>query len=95
MHVTTGRIMDVIGSDLRYMTSLQLITRFLNTYYKDLVEKYLNRDFGDDYMFQLEITELVIESTSYFYFKKLNQVLVDEQLEPIGEVLDQNFKELF
>ena len=87
--------MDVIGSDLRYMTSLQLITRFLNTYYKDLVEKYLNRDFGDDYMFQLEITELVIESTSYFYFKKLNQVLVDEQLEPIGEVLDQNFKELF
>ena len=67
----------------------------MNTYYKDLVEKYLNRDFGDDYMFQLEITELVIESTSYFYFKKLNQVLVDEQLEPIGEVLDQNFKELF
>ena len=51
VRVTTGRIMDVIGSELRYMTSLQLIKRFLNTYYKDLIDKYLNRDFGDDYMF--------------------------------------------
>ena len=47
--VGAGRIVDIIGSDARFMTSLHLITRFVNEYYQKLIYRYLRRDsFGQD-----------------------------------------------
>ena len=69
--VPTGRIVVIIGSDQRYMTSLRLITCFVNEYYRKLIYQYLRRDFGKDDAFQLETTELIIRATAYFFFDKL------------------------
>ena len=93
--VPTGRIVVIIGSDQRYMTSLRLITRFINDYYRKLIYQYLRRDFGQDAAFQLETTELIIGATAHFFFEELGQVLIEQKLEPIIETLEHSFKEFF
>ena len=46
--VPTGRIVVIIGSDSRFITSLHLINSLINQYYKQLIYQYLKRDFSRD-----------------------------------------------
>lgn len=42
--VPQGRIMEVMGSDLRFSTSEKLIRKFVNEYYATMVKKIINRE---------------------------------------------------
>jgi hypothetical protein len=42
--VPSGRIVDIMGHDLRFVTSFQLIQRFLTEHYNILIREFLNRE---------------------------------------------------
>lgn len=42
--VPSGRIIDVMGSEVRFKTASQLIYRFLNEYYRGVIREYLDRE---------------------------------------------------
>lgn len=93
--MTSGRIVDVLGPEHRFMMSRVLINDFLIYYKQAFVKKYLKRDFGEDQMFKLEMVKLVIEETKHLFVNRLGPVLIDQKLAPILEKLDASFFKFF
>lgn len=92
--MTSGRIVDVLGPEHRFMMSRLLVNEFLIQYH-ELIERYLTRDFGEDEMFKLEMVKLVIEETKHLFINRLGPVLLDQKLAPILEKLDASFFSFF
>lgn len=91
--VPSGRIIDIMGSELRFATSFQLIQRFLNEHYATMIREVLERERirkipkeGD--VLLLKSIQIVIDSTKRFFFDNLLQVIVSNKLQPILETLD-------
>ena len=42
--VPSGRIFDIMGTELRFMTSFRLIQRFLEEYYRPMIKKIISKD---------------------------------------------------
>ena len=55
----SGRIIDIIGTEYRFMMSRLLINLFLSEYQK-LINEYLKRDFNENEMFRLQMVKLII-----------------------------------
>ena len=97
--VPSGRIVDIMGTELRFATSFKLIQRFLNDHYRGIVRQILERESirkkpGGD-MLLLRSIQIVIDATKRFFFETLLRVIVQNKLQPILESLDQIYKELF
>ena len=90
----SGRIVDVIGPEHRFMMSRLLINKFLDEYHT-LIKGYLEHDFGSNYMIKLQIIKDIIQATRHLFFFKLSPVLQNQKLEPIIEKLDQCFFQYF
>lgn len=82
--VPSGRIVDIMGTELRFATSFQLIQRFLNEHYREVVRQVLERDSirkkpnGD--MLLLKSIQIVIDATKRFFFENLLRVIVQNKL---------------
>ena len=97
--VPQGRIMEVMGSDLRFSTSEKLIRKFVNEYYGTMVKKMLNREVfkkipnGDALL--LTSIKIVLDSTKQLFFDDLSYMFRLNKLQPINEQLDAEFIEMF
>ena len=87
--VPQGRIMEVMGSDLRFSTSEKLIRKFVNEYYGTMVKKMLNREVfkkipnGDALL--LTSIKIVLDSTKQLFFDDLSYMFRLNKLQPINE----------
>ena len=72
--VPSGRIVDIIGPEHRFMMSRLLINKFIDEYQK-LIMDYLKHDFGDKYLLKLHMVKLIIQATRHLFFFKLSPVL--------------------
>lgn len=73
-----------MGTELRFATSFQLIQRFLNEHYRDVVRQILERESirkkpnGD--VLLLRSIQIVIDATKRFFFESLLRVIVQNKL---------------
>lgn len=72
--VPSGRMIDIIGPEHRFMMSRLLINKFLDEYNR-LIQGYLKHDFGTEYLLKLQVIKLVIQATRHLFFFKLSPVL--------------------
>ena len=57
--VPSGRIVEIIGPEHRFMMSRLLLNKFLNEYQK-LIKGYLKHDYENDFMTKLQMVKLII-----------------------------------
>ena len=92
LSVPSGRILDVMGTELRFVTSCQLIQRFLDEYYRamirDLLENEATLAVPNGQVLQLKSIEIIVRQTKKFFFEDLLGVVVRNKLQPVLETLD-------
>lgn len=97
--VPSGRILDVMGSELRFVTSCQLIQRFLEEYYftmvRDLLDNEATLAADETKVLQLKCIEVIVKQTKEFFFSDLRAVIARNHLQPVLETLDSIYVELF
>jgi hypothetical protein len=90
--VPSGRILDVMGTELRFVTSCQLIQRFVNEFYRTLVRDLLENEatlsVQNGKILMLRSVALIISASKKFLFETLKQVIERNKLQPVLETLD-------
>lgn len=90
--VPSGRILDVMGNELRFVTSCQLIQRFVNEFYRTLVRDLLENEatlsVQNGKILMLRSVALIISASKKFLFETLKQVIERNKLQPVLETLD-------
>jgi hypothetical protein len=90
--VPSGRILDVMGTELRFVTSCQLIQRFVNEFYRTLVRDLLENEatlsVQNGKILMLRSVSLIISASKKFLFETLKQVIERNKLQPVLETLD-------
>lgn len=72
--LTSGRIVDVLGPEHRFMISRLLLNEFLAEY-QALINGYLKRDFAEAKSFHLEMVALIVKSTRQLFFDRITPLL--------------------
>lgn len=73
--LTSGRIVDVLGPEHRFIISRLLLNEFLAKY-QELINGYLQREFATDAKsFQLEMVALIVKNTRQLFFDRITPLL--------------------